>query len=117
MGEILNQLKGIPINPIVKSRLVELEKELVLLREENAALKSENVMLYEKTEVLEATIQKIKREQESQEANGDICPYCHKNTGQLIRRVPHPTFGPLGIYMHYYICQACGKEYEKEHKP
>jgi TRAP-type mannitol/chloroaromatic compound transport system substrate-binding protein len=52
------------------------------------------------------------------EVPGDICPYCRRQTGQLveIKDSPNPHYAFMGIKQRYFKCSnpSCGKNYDKE---
>jgi hypothetical protein len=50
---------------------------------------------------------------------GDKCPYCQHNNGRLQEIKPDPTFGPMGVKIHYFRCDNadCGKSYDKQVDP
>jgi len=79
----------------------ELEKfqaeEIERLKKENAALVSENKKL-------------------NSAAQGEPCPFCRKNGGELIKITPSPIedFAVMGVKQGYYHCSNCGKDYDRE---
>ena len=114
MGIITDILKDIPLSAVLRERLVDQEKKMSVLETENAILKAENAILKAENKDLKARLQKIQADQAIQ---GDSCPYCRQPKGQLLRLIPHGTFGDMGLKIGYYKCEHCDKEYDREHKP
>ena len=113
MGVITDILTGIPLNAVLRERLVDKESYIATLESENAVLKAENAVLKAENAEFKTKFQKI----ESNKAiHGDICPYCQQPKGKLLNILPDSTFGALGLNIHYYKCEDCGKEYNKEQR-
>jgi hypothetical protein len=49
-------------------------------------------------------------------APGDLCPYCRKQTGNLLEVKEHPMPGLAvrGVTQGYYKCSSCGRKYDKQ---
>jgi hypothetical protein len=104
MGVITDILKGIPLNSVLREQLSVLEKKITMLENKVAVLEPENAEL-------KAKLQKI---ESAKAVHGDICPYCQQPKGKLLDIQPHHTFGDLGVKVHYYQCEDCGKKYDRE---
>jgi len=114
MGEILDILSGIPINAVLRERLVDKETEISVLKEENAVLKAKMAVLEAENAKLKTKLQQIESDKT---IHGDICPYCQQPKGKLLDIRPHSVFGIVGLKIQYYKCDECGKKYDKEQNP
>ncbi|MFA5252096.1 MAG: hypothetical protein WC454_05885 [Phycisphaerae bacterium] len=113
MGVITDILTGIPLNAVLRERLVDKESYIATLEAENAVLKEKNAVLEMENAELKADLQNI---ESNKTVHGDICPYCQQPKGKLLNILPDSTFGDLGLNIHYYKCDDCGKEYNKERR-
>ena len=111
MGIITDILVGIPLNAVLRERLVDKESYIAALESENAVLKAENTALKAKNPEFKAKFQKIESDKT---VHKDICPYCRQPKGKLLDIRPDKQFGVLGLKIQYYKCENCGKEYDKE---
>jgi hypothetical protein len=107
VGIILDTLKGIPLNAVLREQLSILEKEMAILKTKVATLEPENVDLKAKLHKIES----------DKTVHGDSCPYCQQPKGKLLDIRPDKTFGVVGVKIRYYKCEGCGKEYDKQQKP
>jgi uncharacterized protein with PIN domain len=107
MGIIMDILKEVPLSAVLRERLSEQETKMTILESENKVLKSENANLHTQIQQMQA----------DQAIQGDICPYCRRPKGELLKLVPHEIFGEVGIKVGFYKCANCGKEYDKEYRP
>jgi cell division protein FtsB len=73
MGVITDILTGVPLNAVLRERLVDKESYIAALESENAVLKAENTVLKAKNAESEAKLKKIENDKA---IHGDICPYC-----------------------------------------
>ena len=75
------------------------------LLSENAKLKAENA--------------ELKKQPAKLTAPADPCPYCRRQTGELIDLKPHrqKDLSEIGVKEAFYRCSNCGKEYDKEIEP
>jgi len=100
MGSIIDLLTEIPLSAVLKERLIDQERKMAILEKEN--------------EELRIRIQKL---EEAKEVQGDLCPYCRKAKGELLKLETDPVFGPMGVKMGYYKCSNCAKEYDRQINP
>ena len=111
MGVITDILTGIPLNAVLRERLVDKESYIAALETENVALKAKIAVLEAENADFRAKFQKIEG---NKTAHGDICPYCQQPKGKLLDIRPDEHFGIMGVKIQYYKCENCGKEYDKE---
>ena len=112
MGVITDILTGVPLNAVLRERLVDKEAYIAKLESENAVLKAENTVLKVKNAEFEAKLKKIEN---NKTVYGDVCPYCQQPKGKLLDiRPADGAFGNIGLKIRYYKCEECGKEYDKE---
>jgi cell division protein FtsB len=63
MGIITEMLKGIPLNSVLRERIVQMESQMAILKEENAALKNQNAELKTENIKLKQQINKLSHDQ------------------------------------------------------
>lgn len=100
-------------NIVLKERLAFLQERFDAMERDNTELREENKRLKNENTVLKTELDNLKEVENTQ---GDICRYCHKPTGKLLRLEPTPIFGDLGEQRGFYKCEACGGEYHRDHK-
>lgn len=114
MGVIRDVSREVPLTALLRERLVDQEKKMTVTETENAALGAENTVLKAENRQLRLRLQDA---QASETVQQNTCPYCRQPKGQLLRLVPHETFGDLGSRIGYYKCTQCGKEYHRKRNP
>ena len=100
MGSIIDILKEIPLSAVLKERLIDQERKMATLEKENAELRI-----------------RIHKLEEDKEVQGDLCPYCRKPKGELLKLEADPVFGPMGVKKGYYKCSNCAREYDRQINP
>ena len=111
MGVITDILTGVPLNAVLRERLVDKEAYIATLEAENMAFKAKIAVLEAENADFKTKFQKI----ESDKAvHGDICPYCQQPNGKLLDIKPDAVWGDMGVKIFYYQCENCGKKYDKE---
>lgn len=58
--------------------------------------------------------QKLVAEQ-PKKAGGKNCPFCG-HAASLVDMRPHPIMGEMGIKVHFFRCDSCGKEFDEVEK-
>ncbi len=113
MGVITDILTGVPLNAVLRERLVDKESYIAALETENAALKAKIAVLEAENADFRAKFQKI---ESNKAVHGDICPYCQQPKGKLFDIRPDEHFGVFGDKVRYYKCENCGKEYDERQR-
>jgi hypothetical protein len=100
-----------------------LRDHVALLKEQMAAKDAKIIELETLHKQAQAKLDdfNIKTNRFADEQPADKCPFCNRNTGQLveIKPSPNPHFAMMGFKQRYYKCSnpSCGKNYDNSANP
>lgn len=101
---------------MLKDQILILEKKLLTSKLLVSKLNCENDALKAEKLEFQTQLQAI-NERKKGESDTDMCQHCNQPAGKLLYIKPHRLFGDVGYKERFYVCDNCGKNYEREQAP
>lgn len=86
----------------IQSLLAQLQSDIFQLQQKLLDCEKEKAILEQKL---------------NEQRGGEVCPFCRRPAGNLLKIEPHQLFGDVGVKTGYYKCRNCQKEYDREIQP